>query len=167
MQPFLVIEASRLRRPLMTMGWLEEILFLFSVTLNRVGDSFKAIEYIFFLFGTLNRVGWLLYCSICAAQLFRLLRTKCRFIKQVSHFCIGSPPEFYATYLPSPLLCCHSWTFTRWCSSLAGPGVPQAQARPSLHSVITYIHSPLFSCPLGTWPKACNVLVCLFCKSCQ
>merc|ERR1711872_610163 len=39
-QPFLVIEASRLRRPLMTMG-------------------------------------------ICAAQLFRLLRTKCRFIKQV------------------------------------------------------------------------------------
>ena len=60
--------------------------------------------------------------------------------------------NLYATYLPSPLLCCHSWTFTRWCSSQAGPGVPQAQARPSLHSVITYIHSPLFSCPLGTWP---------------
>ena len=106
--------------------------------------------------------------------------------------------NLYATYLPSPLLCCHSWTFTRWCSSQAGPGVPQARARPSLHSVITYIHSPLFSCPLGTWPifsgynlhmyihspvlflplgyelifhlaltKACNVLVCLFCKSCQ
>ena len=180
----------------MTMGWLEEILFLFSVTLSRVGDSFKAIWYIFFLFETLNRVGWLLYCSICAAQLFRLLRTKCRFIKQVSHSCIASPPKSLRHI--SPLLCCHSWTFTRWCSSLAGPGVPQAQARPSLHSVITYIHSPLFSCPLGTWPifsghnlhmyihspvlflplgyelifhlaltKACNVLVCLFCKSCQ
>ena len=104
-----------------------------------------------FLFETLNRVGWLLYCSICAAQLFRLLRTKCRFIKQVSHSCIASPPESLRHISPSPPPC-HSWTFTRWCSSLAGPGVPQAQARPSLHSVITYIHSPLFSCPLGTWP---------------
>ena len=104
-QPFLVIEASRLRRPLMTMGWLEEILFLFSLTLNRVGDFFKAIWYILFLFETLNRVGWLLYCSICAAQLFRLLRTKCRFIKQVSHSCIASPPESLRHISPfSPLM---------------------------------------------------------------
>ena len=121
-QPFLVIEASRLRRPLMAMGWLEEI-FLFSVTLSRVGDSFKAIQYILFLFETLNRVGWLLYCSICAAQLFRLLRTKCRFIKQVSHSSTASPPESLRHI--SPLLCCHSWTFTRWCSSLAGLGCPK------------------------------------------
>ena len=92
---------------------------------------------------------------LCPAQLFRLLRTKCRFIKQVSGRSgkLSGSITFAQSFrcITSPL-CCHSTVCTRWCSSPAGPGVLGAGCRGAPKrgrhppSVITYISTSGLLC---------------------